>query len=307
MNLAVAIVGFRNPDDIERCLAALENSTYSKFEIIICENGGEKSLADLKSRLPAALSSGQSIRLIARPDNPGFAGGINACISVSADADAWWVLNPDTIPSPQAMARLVDRLSVGDCDAVGSTIRLQDGRVQSHGGFWHKWQARAESIGWGSLSRTAPSQQAIENRQNYLNGASMFVGRKFLETTGMMREDYFLYCEEIEWCLRGIARGMKLGFAPDAEIIHHQGTTVGGFVDVRSRRRLPVYFGERNRLLLTKDCFLYCLPSALFFSILLILRRYALLGAWRQFFFAIDGLWAGIIGKRNKPQWMIQG
>src|ERR1700722_7044831 len=62
--------------------------------------------------------------------------------------------------------------------------------------------------------------------------------------------------------------------------------------------------GERNRLLLTRDCFSYCLPSAFFFSILLILRRFALLGARRQFFRDRRPAVGGIVVERNKPQWM---
>ena len=114
MHLVVPIVSFRNPQDIMRCLAALELSTYSDFEIIICENGGDDSFAELIRRLPTNLVAGQQIRAISRPDNPGYAVSFNACINASPSADAWWALNPDTQPSAGAMAAMVDRLRAGD-------------------------------------------------------------------------------------------------------------------------------------------------------------------------------------------------
>ncbi len=42
----------------------------------------------------------------------------------------------------------------------------------------------------------------------------------FVEVNGLMREDYFLYAEEVEWCLRAKRRGLRLGLAPAARILH---------------------------------------------------------------------------------------
>ena len=47
MHGSVAIVGYRNPDDIVRCLGALQQSTHPDFEVIICENGGPVAYAAL--------------------------------------------------------------------------------------------------------------------------------------------------------------------------------------------------------------------------------------------------------------------
>ena len=41
----------------------------------------------------------------------------------------------------------------------------------------------------------------------------MMASRQILETTGPMREEFFLYCEEIDWFLRATALGMRLGFS----------------------------------------------------------------------------------------------
>jgi N-acetylglucosaminyl-diphospho-decaprenol L-rhamnosyltransferase len=304
MHVAVTIVGFRNPDDILRCLAALARSTHEDFEIVICENGGADSYKKLTGLLPAALPSGQTVEVILAPRNLGYAGGVNLCLAARPDADAWWILNPDTEPTPAAMSQLVARLEAGDCDAVGSPVHLANGRVQSYGGFWQGWLARAESIGFGRTPETRPDPCEIEKRQNYLNGASLLIGRRFLQTTGPMREDYFLYCEEVEWCLRALSRGMRLGFAPDAIVLHHQGTTMGQFTDLARRARLPIHLSERNKILLTRDCFPAVLPIVCAFSLVLIVYRYGRRAAWRQSLYGLAGWWAGIIGERGAPTWL---
>lgn len=304
MHVAVSIVGFRNADDIVGCLAALDQSTHADFEVIICENGGADAFAALQCVLPDRLAAGQLVRAVLASGNLGYAGGVNVCICETPHADAWWVLNPDTQPDPAAMALQVMRLSVGDCEAVGSTIYLPDGRVQSHGGRWRSWLARAESIGHGSLLSAVPDPTAIEREQDYLNGASMMIGRRFMEVVGPMREEYFLYCEEVEWCLRGKQLGMRLGFAPGALVLHHAGTTTGSYADIRKRPKTPVYLNERNKMLTTRDVFPRRFAVAALASFALIFLRFGRQGALRQVGYAAAGWAAGLANKRGVPSWI---
>ncbi|MDP3747236.1 MAG: glycosyltransferase family 2 protein [Phenylobacterium sp.] len=303
MHVTVCIVGFRNAHDIQGCLEALARSTHTDFDVVICENGGPQAFEALRAILPPTLGDGRPVHAILAPGNLGYAGGVNACIALAPDSDAWWVLNPDTHPEPQAMALQVARLAAGDCEAVGSTIYLSDGRVQSHGGRWRPWLARAESIGHGSALDMVPDPADIERTQNYLNGASMMMSRRFLQTVGPMREEYFLYCEEVEWCLRGGKLGMRLGFAPGARVLHYAGTTTGSYDDMRRRPRAPIYLNERNKMLTTRDIFPARLPVASLASFTLIFLRFGRRGAWRQVGYGLSGWVAGMRNRRGAPAW----
>ena len=180
MHVAVIIVGFRNVPDIERCLGALEESAHEDFKVLICENGGDTAYEALTAALPPALAGGQQVRAVKAPGNAGYAGGVNIGMRMTPDADAWWILNPDTLPDRQALATLVERLSKGDCQAVGGTQYFADGRVQSDGGRWRPWLARAESIGHGRRLSSAPDARSVERAMNYITGASMLVSREFV-------------------------------------------------------------------------------------------------------------------------------
>lgn len=307
MHVAVSIVGFRNSDDIVRCLQALDRSTHADFEVIICENGGQGAYDVLMAALPSRLGGGQPVRVVLAPSNLGYAGGLNVCFAQTPAADAWWVLNPDTLPEPEAMAAQVARLGVGDCEAVGCTIELPGGRVQSHGGRWRPWLARAVSIGHSTPAEAPIDAAAIERVQNYLNGASMMVGRRFLDTTGPLREEYFLYCEEVEWCLRGLARGMRLGYTPKARVLHYQGTTTGSAGEHRARARLPIYLNSRNTMLLTRDCFPARLPVAALAYLAQLVVRFGRRGAWRQLGYGVSGWAAGLANRRGVPGWFNAG
>lgn len=304
MHVSIAIVGYRNLGDILRCLSALERSTHQDFEVIVCENGGSAAFDALRAAAPAALPGGQPVRIVLAPGNLGFGGGVNTCFRETPAADAWWVLNPDTQPHPDALAAQIRRLSVGDCEAVGCVLYLPDGRVQSYGGRWSAWLARPQSIGNGAPLEAGVDPKVIEKTQSYLNGASMLIGRRFLEVVGPMREEYFLYCEEVEWCLRAVALGMRLGFAPDALVRHDQGATTGAG-DAHARRpRMPIYLGERNKLLLTRDCFPQWLAVATVSVFAMVVLRYARRGAWRQVAYGLSGLLAGVLNERGAPSWV---
>ena len=304
MHVAVAIVGFRNSDDIVRCLAALAASTHVDFEVAICEYGGAAAYETLTRTTPAALSGGQPVRLIEAPRNLGYAGGVNLAMAAAPDADLWWVLNPDTRPEPGAMAALVARMAPGDCDATGGTLLRADGSVQSWGGRWRGWLARAVSIGFGASAEDRPATAVIEARQNYLSGASMMVGRRFLGAVGPMREDYFLYCEEVEWCLRAVGAGLRLGFAPQARVYHDHGATTGSGAAAREQPRLPLYLGERNKILLTRDRYPARLPVAAVAALAILILRYGRQGAWRQVGWGAAGWWAGLRDRRGVPAWL---
>lgn len=305
MRVAICIVGFRNFDDIRRCLEALGSSTYAEFEVSICENGGDAAFIRLQDGIGPALPSGQPVHIVQAAGNPGYAAGVNICMRVTEQAQTWWVLNPDTVPDANALERLVCRLARGDCDLVASTVHYANGLVESRGGRWNPWLARAVSLDHGTPSGAPSSVSHLERQANYASGASMLVSRHFLECVGPMREEYFLYAEEVEWCLRGVARGMKLGIAADALVLHHQGTTTGSVTDITKRARMPVYLDERNKMLLTRDLFPVRMPIAAVAAFILLFLRFARRRAWRQLGYGLSGWFAGLRNQRGKPAWIV--
>ena len=50
-------------------------------------------------------------------------------------------------------------------------------------------------------------------------------------------------------------KGERLGYAPDAVVLHAQGTATGGGGALKTRSKTAIYLSERNRILLTRDVF----------------------------------------------------
>jgi len=322
----VAIIGYRNNDDVYECLSALAKVTEKTFLISICENGGAgsyhelcdrlKDLVDFEGGAPNTVdvrvaqacggtlrTGGQVVRIYRARDNLGYAGGINVCIGQLTLTEKWsalWVLNPDTEPDPNALTALIKRTREGEYGIVSSRLVFKStGRVQSYGGHWRPLMARGLNIGQNASLDVVPDFDAIELSMNYVSGASLFATREYVESVGLMDERYFLYCEEVDWCFRRGHR--RLGYAHDAIVYHAHGTTTGSSADPKERSSISVYLNERNKLLLTKRFYPTLYPLVLATTLLLTLQ-YLKCGAVRNFFVALSGWFAGAQGEEGPPK-----
>ena len=199
-----------------------------------------------------------SLTLIRLPDNGGFARGNNAGLAYAqrrGDAQFVWLLNNDTVVDEKALSALVNRACadprIGIC---GSLLLFYDrpDRVQAAGGaVYHRATATVTTIAHDASPQTLPAPEVVEARIDYIVGASMLVSRGFLDAVGLMREDYFLYYEEVDWVLRA-GRRFKLAFAPGSIVFHKEGASAGSSSNWRTRSEISDLCALRNRLLITR-------------------------------------------------------
>jgi GT2 family glycosyltransferase len=75
-------------------------------------------------------------------------------------------------------------------------------------------------------------------------GACMLVRRTAWADVGSFDEGFFLYCEEVDWCMRAKRRGWEIHTVPTATIVHHSGHSAASVPGAslahlyRSRERL---------------------------------------------------------------------
>ena len=324
----IAIVSTNDVHHLEGCLKSLATSTYRNFHVIICENGGqlvfERGISALQqfeflsegspicngtaptARQSFLLGVGRQIVSFMNPGrNLGYAGGVNACIA-AASYDTWdavWVLNPDTFPEPGALAALVHHQKAGNYGVVGSRLlSVSEGIVQCWGGMkWRSWLGRGVMLGLNMPGNAVPDLVEVERCLEFISGASMYVSRAYIDAVGVMDDDFFVYCEDVDWCLRRGA--FRLGYAHDSIIRHVGGGTSGPFTS--SGSRFTVYLGARNRILLARKRFGFTWP--LFAAIGLfeaLVDQLLRARSGRRFQIALDGWWAGIRGERGAPKFV---
>jgi GT2 family glycosyltransferase len=332
--VVVAIVSTNDIHNILGCLTSLTTSTHRNFWIVICENGGPEafdragrslteakimrkgivqcrdapSVAWTQGHVDFYLADGkQRVTLLKSAKNLGYAGGVNACIVAAANApwDAVWVLNPDTFPEPDALAALVRRQKEGGYGMVGSRlVFVASGLVQTWGGLrWFPLLGRGRLLGYNQPADTVPDVDDIERRMAFISGASMYVTRAYVETIGMMDEEFFVYNEDVDWCQRRGA--FRLGYAHDCVVRHIHGATAGASsMHKASRSRFNIYLTERNRILLARKRFGAKWPLFAWMTLLQTSEHLLRVRSFRQFIFAVEGWWAGVRGETGAPGFM---
>jgi GT2 family glycosyltransferase len=189
------------------------------------------------------------LTLIQSDTNSGFAGGCNTGIRVAGidQFDFIWLLNTDTVVPADALDALIARGLDCECGMTGSTIRYYNrpSIVQALGGArLDRLRVESRHIGEGTpFDPDLINGASVEQELAYIMGASMLVSRAFLLEVGLMREDYFLYYEEIDWALRGASR-FQLGFAPTSYVFHKSGASSSKLMAEFSARH---YYRNRVR------------------------------------------------------------
>lgn len=277
MVIGVVVVTYNAADAILGCLESLLASKGVDLRIVVVDNASSDTTvetirdwagADQPWQAPATapfspvphgpvalvegapLPGGPAIGLIRSTENLGFAGGVNLglrALRAEAGIEAFWILNPDCMASETTALCLQDcARKTGRFAVIGGRVYYStpEDMIQSDGGRVSLWTGNCFPFNLGRIGRDvpAPDNAALD----YIAGSHMFVSRAFLDRAGLMPEDYFLFYEEVDWCLR---RGdLPLLFCPGATVFHDGGHSIGSATLQRGPSPTASYFMGRSRI-----------------------------------------------------------
>lgn len=248
--VGVVILTWHNSVDTIECINSALGLDYPNREIIVVDNAS----ADGSREVVRQWCGGRDVTFIASPSNLGYAGGNNQGIRhAMASCDYVWIINNDTAFGPRALAPMVE-MAEGGADIVGSKLLMMSDPAiinAAGGGALSPWIGNATQSGAGQRDE---GQWDAPRELEYVTGASMLVRRKVIEAIGLMDERYFLYWEDVDWCIRARRRGFKLMYCPKSVMLHKEGGTTGGvsaFAD---------YYWVRNGLMITARYYPHFLP-----------------------------------------------
>lgn len=228
MTLSIIIVTYNSRGHIDRCLESLvQHAPSVSHEIIVVDNASsDGTAAAVRERWPA-------VRVIDAGANVGFARANNLGVR-NASGELLLFLNPDTQVTRQALDRL---LAVFDRqpEAAVAGPRLVDGEGRSELSFGSMIapfaELRQKLLVKGS-QRGVPLLRSYVERitrrpreVDWVSGACMLVRRRDAEAAGLFDERYFMYGEDVDFCAAVRARGRKIVFTPDAEVVHARGAS----------------------------------------------------------------------------------
>lgn len=247
--LAVVIVTWNVRELVRDALNSLIadlDASGMPAEIYVVDSGSTDGSADV------VAAEFPQIKLI-RAKNVGFGSANNLAIrqimSAPKPPDAVYLLNPDTITQPGATSALYDALQSNPrVGLVGAGLRYGDGSFQ-HSAWafpglrqlWVEFFPTPGRLIEGSFNGRYP--QALYERGepfsvDFVLGATMMIRPEVITQTGMFDEQFFMYCEEIDWEYRIKDAGWLIWCVPAAQVIHLSGQSTG---QVRPRSQINLW------------------------------------------------------------------
>jgi hypothetical protein len=298
----IILVNYRNYPDTIECLQSILHSNCADYQIVLIDNSlddisSEKiidwcnnGIDHIETLFPElvyplidkpisykfyrqeefsalAAESDQKLLLI-RAENRGFAAAnniaLNYILKFADDSSFAWVLNNDTIIEKDTIKNLVAFYDNNDLNyIIGCKLMFYNNwnTLQAIAGSYNKWLGAHKHIGEGEIDNGQYDDFKF-NGDNYIVGASMFLPKLFLNSAGLMCEDYFLYYEELDWIIRARRAGFKCAVQPLAIVYHKEGASITNNRQNKDTS-LAEYYSMTNRVRFIKKFYKWCLPTVL--------------------------------------------
>ena len=228
IKLSVIILNYNTSGLLKQCLVAVLASggfEGKELEVIVVDNNSsDNSVEIVQKEYPG-------VKLIRNKKNFGFAAGNNIGIK-NAGGKFLLLLNSDTLVEPDCLITVLKAMendrSVG---AATCLLQMADGKIDpaSHRGFPTLWNALSYFLG---LEKLFPKIRffggyhqgwknlKIAHEVDCISAAFMMVSREVIDSVGLLDERFFMYGEDIDWCLRIKEAGFKIFFYPGVKTLH---------------------------------------------------------------------------------------
>lgn len=236
----VLVINWNGREHLAECFETLLAGTYDRARFVLIDNGStDGSVAFVRGAF-----RGPRVEVVECGRNLGWSGGNNVGIrrALAAGADYVFLLNNDTATAPDAVERLVVQ-----ADAMPQTAALAPKMLlysQPHllnslgmecsiiGCGWDRGLGRLDDARWDT-SCPVPG----------VCGGAAFLRAEALRETGLLAEEFGIYLDDLDLCLRFWDAGYEVWTCPGARVRHKFSATMGE----GRRARRKYYLTTRNR------------------------------------------------------------
>lgn len=201
--VSVVIVTYRSADVIGACLDSVAAAGGVSREVFVVDNASSDGTAEfVRARHP-------SVHLIANAENRGFAAANNQAIPLCRGRYLFF-LNPDAVLDGsclEAALRYMD--GHPEIGLAGTKVVYPDGAPQE-----------TISLRYPGQKHAAEELKGLPGGIACVLGASMIARAELIRAIGGFDEDYFLYGEDQELCLRIRQQGFEIGYIGEAVVRH---------------------------------------------------------------------------------------
>lgn len=233
MDLSIVIVNWNSVEFLRQCLRTVYPATGGfSFEVIVVDSGSFDGCGEMLAR------EFPQVRFIQSQENLGFARANNLAAR-SAAGEYLLFLNPDTELRGSALtALLAAARSLPQAGVIGARLLNTDGSIQTSciqafptllnqflDADWLRRRFPRSPL-WGTAALCTASSQPAPVQG--ISGACFLTRRDLFQQLGGFSEAYFMYFEDMDYCLRCARLDRQNYYVPTAEVVHHGGKSSGG-------------------------------------------------------------------------------
>lgn len=233
MDLSIIIVNWNSVEHLRKCLRSLSTCAPDlHFEVLVIDSGSFDGCAEM------IASAFPQVHFIQSEKNIGFATANNRAAR-RARGEVLLFLNPDTEMQGDSLRTLYRALkSLPGAGAVGPRLLNSDGTIQTSciqsfptalnqlldSDVLRKWFPRSFLWGMAPLFSSERISAPVEG----ISGACLMTHREAYDAVGGLSESYFMYYEDMDYCLKLRKAGWDSYYVPEAKVVHHGGKSSGG-------------------------------------------------------------------------------
>jgi N-acetylglucosaminyl-diphospho-decaprenol L-rhamnosyltransferase len=250
LSLAISIINYRTAEMTMDCVkSVLDDINDLDVKIVIVDNFSDDGSVEKIANWIAGLAADTPVQLVCSPTNSGFSGGHNQGMD-AIGADYYLVLNSDTHLHPGCLAAIMATAAAHPkAGFIAPQLEDEDGVIQeSCFRFPSMGSEFIRGANTGVVTKilasktiplgTDPDPKKIE----WASFACILLSGEMRREIGPMDDDYFLYFEDAEYCLRGGRAGWSIKRCPQARVVHYRGGSAPVKALTKARARLPAYF-----------------------------------------------------------------
>jgi N-acetylglucosaminyl-diphospho-decaprenol L-rhamnosyltransferase len=203
MDLSIIIVSYNTSDLIGTCLASVTAAADVNKEVFVVDNASTDGSADfIRKNFP-------SVCLVANTENRGFAAANNQILPQCRGRYVFF-LNPDTEVVSGAFKEALSYMdATPQVGLAGTKLINPDGTLHE-----------SVSYGYPGEKYTGRELATLKGPIACVQGSSMIARSDVIKTVGGFDEDFFLYGEDQDLCLRIRKSGFEIGYIESAVVIH---------------------------------------------------------------------------------------